>query len=72
MHVIKGHNVKIVQERMGNRLISTTLAFYARATVHGKNQASGVKSRYLKQKPPRNYREANQTDLDKQCSLIVH
>jgi len=48
MLVAEGHDVKVVQERMGHRSISTTLAYYAKATQEGKAKAAGVKSRYLK------------------------
>lgn len=47
MLVAEGHDVKVVQERMGHSSISTTLKFYARATETGKKNAAGVKNRYL-------------------------
>lgn len=47
MLVAEGHDPKVVQERMGHRSISTTLAFYAQATAQGKAKAAGAKSRYL-------------------------
>lgn len=48
MLVAEGHDVKVVQERMGHRSISTTLTFYAIATEQGKVKAAGAKNRYLK------------------------
>ncbi len=48
MLVAEGHDPKVVQERMGHRSISTTLAFYAQATSQGKAKAAGAKNRYLK------------------------
>jgi integrase len=47
MLVAEGHDPKVVQERMGHRSISTTLAFYAQATSQGKAKAAGAKNRYL-------------------------
>jgi integrase len=47
MLVAEGHDVKVVQERMGHSSISTTLKYYARATESGKKKAAGVKNRYL-------------------------
>jgi integrase len=49
MLVAEGHDVKVVQERMGHRSISTTLAFYAKATESGKLKAAGAKNRYLRE-----------------------
>lgn len=48
MLVAEGHDPKVVQERMGHRSISTTLAFYAQATAQSKAKAAGAKARYLK------------------------
>ena len=47
MLVAEGHDVKVVQERMGHRSISTTLTYYAIATELGKLKAAGAKNRYL-------------------------
>ena len=47
MLVSEGHDLKVIQERMGHRSISTTLAFYAKATERGKAKAAGTKTRYL-------------------------
>ncbi len=47
MLVAQGHDVKVVQERMGHRSISTTLAYYAKATEQGTLDAAGAKKRYL-------------------------
>jgi integrase len=49
MLVAEGHDVKVVQERMGHRSISTTLAFYAKATESGKLKAAAAKNRYLRE-----------------------
>ena len=47
MLVAEGHDLKVIQERMGHRSISTTLSFYAKATERGKAKAAGTKTRYL-------------------------
>ena len=47
MLVAEGHDVKVVQERMGHRSITTTLAHYAIATEKGRVGAAGAKNRYL-------------------------
>jgi integrase len=45
--VAEGHDVKVVQERMGHRSITTTLKYYARATEKGKLNAAGAWKRFL-------------------------
>ena len=45
--VAEGHDVKVVQERMGHRSITTTLKYYARATETGKLNAAGAWQRFL-------------------------
>lgn len=50
MLIAEGHDPKVVQERMGHRSISTTLAHYARATEQAKKRAAGAKARYLNPK----------------------
>ena len=47
MLVAEGHDLKVIQERMGHRSISTTLSFYAKATERGQAKAAGTKTRYL-------------------------
>jgi len=47
MLVAEGHNVKVVQERMGHEDITTTYAYYAVATEKGRIGAAGAKNRYL-------------------------
>jgi integrase len=47
MLVAQGYDAKVVQERMGHKSISTTLAYYAKATVEGKVKAAGAKDQYL-------------------------
>ena len=59
MLVAEGHDAKVVQERMGHLSISTTLKFYAKATMDGKVRAAGVKGRYLKTKEEDFVKEAD-------------
>jgi integrase len=47
MLVAQGTDAKVVQERMGHRSITTTLAFYAKATDEGRTKAAGAKNVYL-------------------------
>jgi len=47
MLVAQGHDLKVIQERMGHRSITTTLDFYAQATEQGKMRAAGAKEQYL-------------------------
>jgi len=47
MLVAQGYDAKVVQERMGHKSISTTLAYYAKATEEGKVKAAGAKDQYL-------------------------
>jgi integrase len=47
MLVAQGNDAKVVQERMGHRSITTTLAFYAQATDEGGTKAAGAKNLYL-------------------------
>jgi integrase len=58
MLVAEGHDAKVVQERMGHISISTTLKFYAKATVQGKMKAAGAKERYLKPEEEDRMKEA--------------
>jgi integrase len=58
MLVAEGHDAKVVQERMGHISISTTLKFYAKATMEGKVKAAGTKGRYLKPKEEDRMKEA--------------
>jgi len=48
MLVAEGHSIKVVQERMGHRSITTTLMLYAVATEEGRIGAAGAKNRYLR------------------------
>ncbi len=47
MLVAEGHSAAVIQERMGHKSITTTLAYYAVATEEGRTSAAGAKNRYL-------------------------
>jgi integrase len=47
MLVAQGYDAKVVQERMGHKSISTTLAYYAMATEEARVKAAGAKDHYL-------------------------
>jgi integrase len=59
MLVAEGHDVKVVQERMGHKDITTTLKYYAKATNSGRAKASGTKNRYLRKSNQQLLEEAN-------------
>lgn len=55
----EGLDVKVIQERMGHRSISTTLKFYAVATEKGRISAAGAKTRYLRGDSTKPLKQAN-------------
>jgi len=59
MLVAEGHSIKVVQERMGHRSITTTLMLYAVATEKGRIAAAGAKNRYLSGEPINPLDQAN-------------
>lgn len=56
--VAEGHDAKVVEELMGHTSISTTLKYYAQATMQGKLNAAGAKERYLRPKEEDRVKEA--------------